>query len=251
MYLKEKTDQKPASPRYVLILPSQPLHVMIQLPVNKRGSRWNGGSQWLTVNGNSQHNEMNFSSCKTQIFRIQQPAQEKGTYYKKQPLYSHSKKFCPGNFFQLSFLPPNNRWNPFSRVQFSTLTPVIYNHSWHKNILSPTNEMQFTDRKTHFTDCIPLLLIPNYKVRTDRHMAYTYRYGAGVLDNPQTSAFGLFKKISNCKFRMKRVDFFFPASPQQSPSSPRSQYQVRPVLNVVLMPCRTQLIELNSTLAQQ
>ena len=69
--------------------------------------------------------------------------------------------------------------------------------------------MQFTDRKTHFTDCIPLLLIPNYKVRTDRHMAYTYRYGAGVLDNPQTSAFGLFKKISNCKFRMKRVDFFF------------------------------------------
>ena len=39
MYLKEKTDQKPTSPRYVLILPSQPLHVMIQLPVNKRGSR--------------------------------------------------------------------------------------------------------------------------------------------------------------------------------------------------------------------
>ena len=103
MYLKEKTDQKPASPRYVLILPSQPLHVMIQLPVNKRGSRWNGGSQWLTVNGNSQHNEMNFSSCKTQIFRIQQPAQEKGTYYKKQPLYSHSKKFCPGNFFNYHF----------------------------------------------------------------------------------------------------------------------------------------------------
>ena len=39
MYLKEKTDQKPTSPRYVLILPSQPLHVMIQLPVSKRGSR--------------------------------------------------------------------------------------------------------------------------------------------------------------------------------------------------------------------
>ena len=54
--------------------------------------------------------------------------------------------------------------------------------------------MQFTDRKTHFTDRIPLLLIP--KVRTDRHMAYTDRYGAGVLDNPQTSAFGLFKKLA-------------------------------------------------------
>ena len=67
--------------------------------------------------------------------------------------------------------------------------------------------MQFTDRKTHFTDRIPLLLIP--KVRTDRHMAYTDRYGAGVLDNPQTSAFGLFKKLSNFKFSMKRVDFWF------------------------------------------
>ena len=40
-------------------------------------------------------------------------------------------------------------------------------------------------------------------------MAYTDRYGAGVLDNLQTSAFGLFKKLSNFKFSMKRVDFWF------------------------------------------
>ena len=66
--------------------------------------------------------------------------------------------------------------------------------------------MQFTDRKTHFTDRIPLLLIP--KVRMDRHITYTDRYGAGVLDNPQTSAFGLFEKLSNFKFSM-RVDFWF------------------------------------------
>ena len=42
--------------------------------------------------------------------------------------------------------------------------------------------MRFTDRKTHFTDRIPLL-----SIRTDRHMAYTDRYGAGVLDNPLLS----------------------------------------------------------------
>ena len=42
--------------------------------------------------------------------------------------------------------------------------------------------MRFTDRKTHFTDRIPLLSIRS--IRTDRHMAYTDRYGAGVLDNP-------------------------------------------------------------------
>ena len=41
--------------------------------------------------------------------------------------------------------------------------------------------MQFTDRKTLFTDRIPLLSIRS--IRTDRHMAYTDRYGAGVLDN--------------------------------------------------------------------
>ena len=56
---------------------------------------------------------------------------------------------------------------------------TVYNHSCHENIISPTNEMRFTDRKTLFTDCIPLL-----SIRTDRHMAYTDRYGAGVLDNP-------------------------------------------------------------------
>ena len=42
--------------------------------------------------------------------------------------------------------------------------------------------MRFTDRKTLFTDRIPLLSIRS--IRTDRHMAYTDRYGAGVLGNP-------------------------------------------------------------------
>ena len=42
--------------------------------------------------------------------------------------------------------------------------------------------MRFTDRKTLFTDRAPLLSIRS--IRTDRHMAYTVRYGAGVLDNP-------------------------------------------------------------------
>ena len=58
---------------------------------------------------------------------------------------------------------------------------TVYNHSCHENILSPTYEMRFTDRKTLFTDRIPLLLI-----RTDRHMACTDRYCAGVLDNPRS-----------------------------------------------------------------
>ena len=44
--------------------------------------------------------------------------------------------------------------------------------------------MRFTDRKTHFTERIPLLSIRS--IRTDRHMSYTDRYGAGVLDNPQS-----------------------------------------------------------------
>ena len=39
------------------------------------------------------------------------------------------------------------------------------------------------DRKTLFTDRIPLLSIRS--IRTDRHMAYTDSYGAGVLDNPR------------------------------------------------------------------
>ena len=43
--------------------------------------------------------------------------------------------------------------------------------------------MRLTDRKTHLTERIPLLSIR--LIRTDRHMAYTDRYGAGVLDNPQ------------------------------------------------------------------
>ena len=42
--------------------------------------------------------------------------------------------------------------------------------------------MRRTNRKTHFTERIPLLSIRS--IRTDRHMAYTDRYGAGVLDNP-------------------------------------------------------------------
>ena len=43
--------------------------------------------------------------------------------------------------------------------------------------------LRFTDRKTLFTDRIPMLSIRS--IRTDRHMAYTDRYGAGVLDNTQ------------------------------------------------------------------
>ena len=42
--------------------------------------------------------------------------------------------------------------------------------------------MLFTDRKTLLTDRIPLLSIRS--IRTDRHVTYTDRYGAGVLDNP-------------------------------------------------------------------
>ena len=44
--------------------------------------------------------------------------------------------------------------------------------------------MRFADRKTLFTDRIPLLSIRS--IRTDRDMAYTDHYGAGVLGNPQT-----------------------------------------------------------------
>ena len=55
---------------------------------------------------------------------------------------------------------------------------TVCNHSCRENILSPINEMRFTDRKTLITDRIPLL-----SMRTVRHMAYTDRYGAGVLDN--------------------------------------------------------------------
>ena len=43
--------------------------------------------------------------------------------------------------------------------------------------------MRLTNRKTLFTERIPLLSIRS--IRTDRHMAYTDRYGVGVLDNPQ------------------------------------------------------------------
>ena len=43
--------------------------------------------------------------------------------------------------------------------------------------------MRFTDRKTLFKDRISLLSVRS--IRTDRHMAYTDRYGAGVLDNPR------------------------------------------------------------------
>ena len=38
--------------------------------------------------------------------------------------------------------------------------------------------MRFTDRKTRFTDRIPLLSIRS--IRTDGHIAYTVRYGGGV-----------------------------------------------------------------------
>ena len=75
-----------------------------------------------------------------------------------------------------------------NRIPLSSVRTVLTDrktvntHSCHKNILSPTNEMRFMDRKTHFTERIPLLSIRS--IRMDRHMAYTDRYGAGVLDNP-------------------------------------------------------------------
>ena len=37
--------------------------------------------------------------------------------------------------------------------------------------------MRLTNRKTHFTERIPLLVIRS--IRTDRQMAFTDRYGAG------------------------------------------------------------------------
>ena len=45
--------------------------------------------------------------------------------------------------------------------------------------------MRLTNRKTHFTKRIPRLSIRS--IPTDRHMAYTDRYGAAVLDNPHYS----------------------------------------------------------------
>ena len=45
--------------------------------------------------------------------------------------------------------------------------------------------MRLTNRKTHFTERIPLLSIRS--IRTDRHMANTDRYGADVLENPRVS----------------------------------------------------------------
>ena len=53
--------------------------------------------------------------------------------------------------------------------------------------------MRLTNRKTHFTERIPPLSIRS--IRTDRHMSYTDRYGAGVLDNPRL-------KDSNINFRI-------------------------------------------------
>ena len=61
---------------------------------------------------------------------------------------------------------------------------TVYNHSCHENILSPTNEMRFTDRKTHFTDRIPLLSICS--IRTDRQTVCVLRrhYIARVTSRP-------------------------------------------------------------------
>ena len=47
---------------------------------------------------------------------------------------------------------------------------TVYNSSCHENILSPTNEMRFTNRKTVFTDRTPLLSIRS--IRTDRQTVY-------------------------------------------------------------------------------
>ena len=76
---------------------------------------------------------------------------------------------------------------PLSSVRTVLTDPKVVNtcsyHCCHEKVVSPTNEMRFTDRKTHFRERIPLLSIRS--IRTDPHMAYTDRYGAGVLDNPE------------------------------------------------------------------
>ena len=55
-------------------------------------------------------------------------------------------------------------------VSCSADRKTVNTHSCHDNILSPTNEMRFTDNKTHFTDRIPLLSIRS--IRTDRQIVY-------------------------------------------------------------------------------
>jgi len=51
------------------------------------------------------------------------------------------------------------------------------------NILSPTNEMQFTDRDLFYTD--RMWSSRSLQNSTDRNHSLTVRYSAGVLDNPQ------------------------------------------------------------------
>ena len=47
---------------------------------------------------------------------------------------------------------------------------TVYHHSCHENILSPINEMRFTDHKILFTDRIPLLSI--HSICMDRQTVY-------------------------------------------------------------------------------
>ena len=49
----------------------------------------------------------------------------------------------------------------------------------HENTLSPTNEKRFTDRKTLFTDRIPLLSIRS--IRTDRQTVYNHSCHENIL----------------------------------------------------------------------
>ena len=60
---------------------------------------------------------------------------------------------------------------PFCRsVRSVRIDKPYHKNSCHENILSPTNEMPFTDRKTLFTDRIPLLSIRS--IGTDRQTVY-------------------------------------------------------------------------------
>ena len=56
---------------------------------------------------------------------------------------------------------------------------TVYHHSCHENILSPTNEMRFTDRKTLCTDRIPLSSIRS--IRMDRQTVYDHSCHQNIL----------------------------------------------------------------------
>ena len=85
-------------------------------------------------------------------------------------------KFCEAIAKCFSFLFIISIYKTF--LKGTKTLKTLHGHFYLHEILT-TN----LDRKTLFTDRIPLLSIRS--IRTDRHMAYTDSYGAGVLDNPR------------------------------------------------------------------